>query len=113
MIFLFSFILCGFSSNEPFNDSFLGIFVALITPFGLISQAIMHKNYGYDVFHRVFGEYKMNQLISFWSPTLAFQAIGKAIIDGVLIIIVFVGTGYLAKNDGFMLMPDSNGMLVS
>lgn len=59
-IFLFNFFNCGFSSTNPFNDAFLGLFVALITPFGLISQAIMHKNHGYDVFHRVFGEYKMN-----------------------------------------------------
>jgi len=73
----------------------------------------MHKNYGYDVFHRVFGEYKMNQLGSFWGPTIAYQVIAKAVIDGVLIIIIFLGTGYFAKNDGFMLMPNSNGMLVS
>lgn len=65
----------------------------------------MHKNYGYDVFHRVFGEYKMNQLGSFWGPTIAYQVIAKAILDGIIIISIFVGTGYLAKNDGFLVMP--------
>ena len=63
VIFLFSFLSCGFSSIDPFNNTFLALHVALITPIGLICQAILHKNYGYDVFHRIFGEYKINQLI--------------------------------------------------
>jgi hypothetical protein len=60
VIFLTNFILRGFSSNDPFNGVFLGLHVGLITPFGVMSEAIRHKDYGYDVFHSVLGEFKKN-----------------------------------------------------
>jgi hypothetical protein len=74
---------------------------------------MMHKNYGYAVFHRIFGEYKMNQVIAFWSPYIAIQAILKGCIDAILIVGILLETSYFFKNDGILVMPESNGMVAN
>ena len=107
VIFFVNFILRGFSSTDPFNDIFLGLHVGLITPFGLVCQAIFFKDYGFDVFHRVYGEYKKNQLIPFWSLPSAFYALYNGICDAMIILAILIAPSYLTKNDGFFVMPGS------
>ena len=36
-------------------------YVAIISPIQYFLEGIMHTDYGYGIFHRIFGEYKFNK----------------------------------------------------
>jgi hypothetical protein len=59
------------------------------------------------VFHRVYGEYKKNQLIPFWSLPSAFYALYNGFLDALIILAILIAPSYLTKNDGFSVMPGS------
>ena len=51
----------GLSYTLPFPNFFLIFFTHIFTPFQFFIFGISHKDYGYDQFHRIFGEYRKNQ----------------------------------------------------
>ena len=60
VLLVFNFINCGFSSSNPFYDVFFAVVIGIVTPFGCLTNSLFHKNDGYDVLHRVFGDYRIN-----------------------------------------------------
>jgi hypothetical protein len=61
MIQLFFFIMSGFSTVLPYGALFFATQVAIISPIQYFLEGIMHTDYGYGIFHRIFGEYKFNK----------------------------------------------------
>ena len=59
-IALFFFFLHGFSYQLPYGRIFFSFFMAIVTPIQYLVQGITHSDYGYNVFHRIFGEYRFN-----------------------------------------------------
>ena len=45
----------------PYNAIFFATHVALVSPVLYFIEGIIHVDYGYGVFHRIFGEYKFNK----------------------------------------------------
>ena len=45
----------------PYNTLFFATHVALISPVLYFTEGITHMDYGYGIFHRIFGEYKFNK----------------------------------------------------
>ena len=95
----------------PFFDVFYGIFIALIAPFLSIITSIFHKNYGYDIFHRIYGEYKLNMMIDFWSKTKGIQCVFKAIFDVIAIQIVMLEGIFTFKNSDFRIISGYNSSI--
>lgn len=61
IIQLFFFIMSGFSTVLPYGALFFATHVAIISPVQYFLEGIMHTDYGYGIFHRIFGEYKFNK----------------------------------------------------
>ena len=61
IIQLFFFIMSGFSTVLPYGALYFATHVALFSPIQYFVEGIMHTDYGYDIFHRIFGEYKFNK----------------------------------------------------
>ena len=61
LIQLFFFIMSGFSTVLPYGAIFFATHVAIISPIQYFLEGIMHSDYGYGIFHRIFGEYKFNK----------------------------------------------------
>ena len=61
IIQLFFFIMSGFSTVLPYGALFFATHVAIISPIQYFLEGIMHTDYGYGIFHRIFGEYKFNK----------------------------------------------------
>ena len=61
LIQLFFFIMSGFSTVLPYGPLFFATHVAIVTPILYYSEGILHSDYGYGIFHRIFGEYKFNK----------------------------------------------------
>ena len=61
IIQLFFFIMGGFSTVLPYGALFFATHVAIISPIQYFFEGIMHTDYGYGIFHRIFGEYKFNK----------------------------------------------------
>jgi magnesium-transporting ATPase (P-type) len=53
-------ILAGLTPVLPFNVYFTMIFMHIMTPVQYFLFGISHKDYGFDQFHRIFGEYRNN-----------------------------------------------------
>lgn len=58
---LFFFIMSGFSTVLPYGALYFASHVALISPVQYFLEGIMHMDYGYGIFHRIYGEYKFNK----------------------------------------------------
>ena len=58
---LFFFIMSGFSTVLPYGTLFFAMQVAVISPIQFLIEGLMHADYGYGIFHRIFGEYKFNK----------------------------------------------------
>ena len=61
IIQLFFFVMSGFSTVLPYGPLFFATHVALISPLNYSIEGILHWHYGYGIFHRIFGEYKLNK----------------------------------------------------
>ena len=61
IIQLFFFIMSGFSTVLPYGAIYFATHVAIISPIQYFLEGIMHTDYGYGIFHRIFGEYKFNK----------------------------------------------------
>jgi hypothetical protein len=106
---LYGFLVSGLSSDPVFPDSFIGFFIGISTPFGLCYASIFHSNYGYNVFHRIYGEYKANMILDFWDKTIGIQIVFKAILDACAICAVSFIRAFSNKESDFYYMPDSDG----
>ena len=53
--------MSGFSTVLPYGSLYFATHVALISPIQYFVEGIMHTDYGYEIFHRIFGEYKFNK----------------------------------------------------
>ena len=58
---LFFFIMGGFSTVLPYGALFFGAHTAVFSPISCLLEGVMHTDYGYGVFHRIYGEYKFNK----------------------------------------------------
>ena len=61
IIQLFFFVMSGFSTVLPYGPLFFATHVAIISPLLYSIEGILHSDYGYGIFHRIFGEYKFNK----------------------------------------------------
>lgn len=78
-------IAAGLSSILPFQLFFTMIFMHILTPLQYFLFGISHKDYGFDQFHRIFGEYRNNQFVNLFSGGQALQTSSKALIDAFLL----------------------------
>lgn len=87
MYVLMTYFICvaGMTPVLPFNIFFTMIFMHLVTPQQYFVFGISHKDYGFDQFHRIFGEYRNNQFINILSGTQALSTVSKALIDAFLL----------------------------
>ena len=61
----FTFFVCsGFSITMPLKMKYFMIFMSVLSPLMYWVEAIFHIEYGQRILHRVFGEYKNNQVNS-------------------------------------------------
>ena len=60
LISIFFFFVYGFSYTLPFGRFFFSFFMAVQTPIQFLIQGISHMDYGYNIYHRIFGEYRFN-----------------------------------------------------
>ena len=61
IIQLFFFITSGFTTVLPYNQLFFATHVAFVSPLLYFFEGITHVDYGFAIFHRIFGEYKFNK----------------------------------------------------
>ena len=61
---LFFFTMSGFSTVLPYNPFFFTAFSSVLSLLQYYFEGIMHMDYGYGIFHRIFGEYKFNKRYS-------------------------------------------------
>jgi phospholipid-translocating ATPase len=64
-------ISAGLTPFLPFNAYFTMVFMHVMTPLQFFLFGISHKDYGFDQFHRIFGEYRNNQFVNIFSGTQA------------------------------------------
>lgn len=68
-----------FSAIAPFQSLFYTVFMIVITPAVYFIIGSTHKNFGFDYFYRIFGEYKYNFLSQ--GVFTSYQFFAKALID--------------------------------
>lgn len=56
--------MSGFSTVLPYGSLFFATHVAIISPIQYLLEGVMHSDYGYGIFHRIFGEYKFNKKLN-------------------------------------------------
>ena len=61
LVQIFLFVMSGFSFVLPYGKFFFPFFMAFLTPIQFWLEGISHTDYGYSIFHRIFGEYRHNQ----------------------------------------------------
>jgi magnesium-transporting ATPase (P-type) len=73
MFFITTYFICAsaITPSLPFNVYFTMIFMHLMTPLQYFVFGISHKDYGFDQFHRIFGEYRNNQFVNIFGGTQA------------------------------------------
>jgi hypothetical protein len=89
--------LSGLSPNLPYPMFFTMLFTHIITPAQYFLYGISHKDYGFDSYHRIFGEYCNNQFQSVFQGTQALTTVSKALIDALLITIFVIGNLLLSQ----------------
>lgn len=62
IIYTFFIIFNDFSGAAPFQTFFIAFFMAFLSPLQYFMDGISAKDYGYDVLHRIFGEYKKTKI---------------------------------------------------
>ena len=106
MVQLLFFIISGFSTVLPYKPLFFASQVAIITPVAIFLEGIMHMDYGYGIFHRIFGEYKFNKV-----HTLSLSDFSRPILtafwDGFLITIL--QTSWILAGSSQDLLVDWHG----
>jgi len=92
VIALFFFFLHGFSYMLPYGRLFFSFFMAIQTPIQFWMQGISHTDYGYPVFHRIFGEYRFNliQQVSFKD---FFEVFFMSFMDAALFMLCYFAAG--------------------
>ena len=60
LVQIFLFVAGGFSFVLPYGQFFFPFFMAFLTPLQCWLEGISHTDYGYSIFHRIFGEYRHN-----------------------------------------------------
>jgi len=70
----------GFVSVIPFKALGLTSFVALLSPIQIIAHASTYLDIGYHCYHRVFGEYKRNLIIPFFSSSIVIKELLSALL---------------------------------
>jgi len=71
--------------------------MAVLTPIQFFMQGISHTDYGYNVFHRIFGEYRFN-LIQQVSVMDFFEVFGHSFIDAGFFILCYFASGALVTD---------------
>lgn len=89
IIQLFFFIMSGFSTVNPYGSLFFAAHVAIISPFLYSIEGILHTDYGYGIFHRIFGEYKFNKAHSL--SLVDFQGVILSSIFDAILFCLFYG----------------------
>ena len=100
------FIISGFSTVLPYKPLFFASQVAIITPIAIFFEGIMHMDYGYGIFHRIFGEYKFNKVHTL-SLSDFTTSICYAFFDALLITILQVS--WILAGSSQDLLVDWNG----
>lgn len=70
---------------------FTMVFMHVITPLQYFIHGISHKDYGFDQFHRIFGEYTNNHFVNTFSTGNVVKIVGKALVDCFILIFFSVG----------------------
>ena len=76
--------MSGFSTVLPYGALFFATHVAIISPIQYFLEGIMHTDYGYGIFHRIFGEYKFNK-----THNLTFFHFSDVILSSILDAFIF------------------------
>ena len=61
LVQLIFFTMSGFSYTMIYGKFFYPFFMVCLTPLQFWIEGVTHCDYGYAIFHRIFGEYKHNQ----------------------------------------------------
>lgn len=91
-IALFFFFVHGFSYILPYTRLFFSFFMAVQTPIQFWMQGISHTDYGYNVFHRIFGEYRFN-LIQQVSIKDFFEVFLLSFLDAGIFMLCYLAAG--------------------
>lgn len=94
IIAIFAFFVSGFSYTLPYGRFFFSFFMAVQTPIQFWIEGISHSDYGYPVFHRIFGEYRFNlvQQVSFKD---FFEVLSLSLIDALAFCLIYLMAGIL------------------
>ena len=92
LIAIFFFFVHGFSYTLPYGRLFFSFFMAVQTPIQYWMQGISHTDYGYNVFHRIFGEYRFN-LIQQVSYKDFFEVCLSSTLDATFFMLCYFAAG--------------------
>ena len=76
------------SAIAPFSNLFFTVFMMVITPTVYFVIGSTHKDFGFDYFYRIFGEYKYNFLSQ--GVFTSYQFIAQALVDFVIFISMYI-----------------------
>lgn len=108
IIQLFFFIMSGFSTVLPYGALYFASHVAIISPIQYFLEGIMHTDYGYGIFHRIFGEYKFNKA-HFLNVFDFSGVINSAIFDAILFCL-FYGAWTTTMLQDLLIARDGKNM---
>ena len=64
---LIEFFAYAYTGSETFKGYFILFIFAFITPFQYFFEGITYRDFGYDVYRRIFGEYQRNFEVNIFS----------------------------------------------
>ena len=113
IIQLFFFTMSGFSTVLPYNPLFFTVFSTIMSNLQIYFEGIMHMDYGYGIFHRIFGEYKFNKryCMNFFDFS---GVVITASLDGMVYCLFYLAQSFfyrqdlLVSKDGLNLAWQSN-----
>ena len=76
------------SAMDPFSNLFFTVFMLVITPTVYFVIGSTHKNFGFDYFYRIFGEYKYYFLSQ--GVFTSYQFIAQALVDFVIFLSMYI-----------------------
>ena len=90
--------MSGFSTVLPYGKLFFAMQVAVISPIQFFIEGLMHAEYGYEIFHRIFGEYKFNkqQILNIFDFS---GVVFSAIFDAALFCLFYAAWAAYTKTD--------------
>ena len=109
LIQLAFYVLSGFSTVLPYGSFFFATFMVVLTPIQYFLEGILHVEYGYGILHRIFGEYKFNQIHSV--SVLNFSGVVASAFFDALIFLIFPIVETVQMPD--MLVEEQSGKTVA